>query len=202
MFSKKLIVNDVDIHRDLLGRTILLNCKIQGHLFSIICAYAPNCQIYRKQFIDDLEKWCLKHVPQVSTILLGGDINTATTKHDRTSGILDPVAPSLLKLIENLELQDMWSYLNNTTTDRYTWVDPANSIHRSRIDYILISRPFANSVRECTILNAPVPDHKCIKITIRINAKPRGPSYWKLNIDVLKENEYVEATGNILSEKP
>ena len=70
LFSKKLIVNDVDIHRDLLGRKILLNCKIQGHLFSIICAYAPNGQIYRKRFIDDLEKWCLKHVPQDSTILL------------------------------------------------------------------------------------------------------------------------------------
>ena len=94
----------------------------------------------------------------------------------------------------------MWSYLNNTNTDRYTWVDPANSLHKSRTDYILISRPFANSVRECTILNAPVPDHKCIKITIRINAKPRGPSYWKPNIDVLKENEYIEAIGNIFRE--
>ena len=97
MFSKKRIVNDVDIHRDLLVRKILLNCKIQGHLFSIICAYAPNGQIYRKRFIDDLEKLCLKHVPQDSTILLGGDLNTATTKHDRASGILHPVAPSLLK---------------------------------------------------------------------------------------------------------
>ena len=94
----------------------------------------------------------------------------------------------------------MWSYLNITTTDRYTWVDPANSIHGSRIDYILISRPFANSVRECTILNAPVPDHKCIKITIRINAKPCGPYYWKLNIDVLKENGYIEAIENIFGE--
>ena len=195
LFSKKLIVDDVDIHRDLLGHKILLNCKIQGHLFSIICAYAHNGQIYR-----NLEKWCSKHVPQDSTILCGGDLNTATTKQDRTSGILDPVAPSLLKLIENLELQDMWSYLNNINTDRYTWVYPANSIHRSRIDHILISRPFANSVRECTILNAPVPDHKCIKITIRIYAKPRGPSYWKLNIDVIKENEYIEAIGNIFGE--
>ena len=40
----------------------------------------------------------------------------------------------------------------------------------------------------------------CIKITIRINAKPRGPSYWKLDIDVLKENEYVAAIGNIFGE--
>ena len=59
------------------------------------------------------------------------------------------MAHSLLKLIENLVLQDMWSYLNNTNTDRYTWVDPANSIHRSRIDYILIRRPFANTILYC-----------------------------------------------------
>ena len=49
-------------------------------------------------------------------------------------------------------------------------------------------------------MNAPFPDHKCIKITIRINTKPRGPSYWKLNIDVLKENEYIEAIRNIFGE--
>ena len=68
-------------------------------------------------------------------------INTAATKHDGISGTLDQVAPSLSKLLEHLELQYTWPYLNNANTDRYTWVHPANAIIQTEL--FLIS-PFAN----------------------------------------------------------
>ena len=40
------------------------------------------------------------------------------------------------------------------------------------------------------LYNAPVPVHNCLKIWLFKKNNARGPSYWKLNVSILEEEDY------------
>ena len=40
------------------------------------------------------------------------------------------------------------------------------------------------------LYNAPVSDHNCLKIWLSKKNNTRGPSYLKLNVSILKEEDY------------
>ena len=39
---------------------------------------------------------------------------------------------------------------------------------------------------------APTPDHKAVQIKVDFNQNSRGPGFWKLNVNVLNDQEYIE----------
>ena len=63
----------------------------------------------------------------------------------------------------NLAITDVWSTSNNTENG-FTWFNPADSSHRSRIDYIMSSGSLLEYASKSKQYNAPVPDHNCLKI--------------------------------------
>ena len=70
----------------------------------------------------------------------------------------------------------MWSTLNNTEKG-FTWINPADSSHRSRIDCVMLSGSLLEYASKSKLYNAPVPDHNCLKI-------------WKLNVSIQEEEDY------------
>ena len=62
---------------------------------------------------------------------------------------------------------------------------------QSRIDYILSSPYFTNLAKKCYHINVPrVPDHKAVVLKLRDDVDI-GPSYWKLNIQLLDDEKYL-----------
>ena len=78
----------------------------------------------------------------------------------------------------NLAITDVWSTLNNTEKG-FTWINPADSSHRSRIDYIMLSGSLLEYASKSKLFNAPVPDHKgggprVVVSTAAFHARVRG----------------------------
>ena len=61
----------------------------------------------------------------------------------------------------------------------------------SRIDFWLVQNSFTEFVQRTCIKPVPMcPDHCGITMSVVISGVPRGPSYWKLNNSLLKNDEY------------
>lgn len=177
------------------GRGLMINFTYNNEQFAIINIYAPNNLPERKQFFNNISEWILKTCPNHPNIIMLGDMNTHLEQIDTTTNKTNPNKNTLLSLIKRLNLVDIWRKLNKNKR-QYTWVDPANKEHRTRIDYIFTAPTIMSQINKCTIKNAPVPDHKLIKCTIENIGKPRGKGYWKLNTKYLNDENYCQIINN------
>ena len=72
-------------------------------------------------------------------------------------------------------------------------------MRNSRIDLWLISYSVSNVTDSCAIKQSPSPDHKAVVIEIAMNKKIRGKGYWKMNVSILKDPNYVEEITNLIT---
>ena len=96
-------------------------------------------------------------------------------------------------------MSDSYRLLNKETT-KYTYSNKACTT-QSRIDYIMISQFLNGCVRRVDIKKPPkIPDHKAVIATFHLNTK-RGPGFWKLNTELLNDNDYCQKIQNLIIEK-
>ena len=62
----------------------------------------------------------------------------------------------------------------------------------SRIDFFLVSQPFANRVSHLDTLVSIAPDHKAIRVQLQLENDNRGPGLWKFNNSLLEDEIYVK----------
>ena len=95
----------------------------------------------------------------------------------------------LNELINILELEDIWR-LKHGNIKRFTWRQK-NPRVQCRLDYFLISTNVTDLVVDSTILPSILSDHSPIAVTLKYIPEPtRGPGHWKLNVSLLKEEDY------------
>ena len=61
-----------------------------------------------------------------------------------------------------------------------------------RIDFFLVSQPFANRVSHLDTLVSIAPDHKAIRVQLQLENDNRGPGLWKFNNSLLEDEIYVK----------
>ena len=71
----------------------------------------------------------------------------------------------------------------------------------SRLDYFLIPSGTLDLVEECTILPGFLSDHSFVKLVIVWDEAIRGPGTWKLNTNILKNEEYIRGINNIIENR-
>ncbi len=196
LISKKLDFEFLNSNKSNDGRKLLINCKINGITYTIVNVYLPNEVKAKKQYLKSLPKWIREHALDDNHLYVCGDMNTAAQVIDKTNNVTDRAAKQLADFKKLSELHDVWREMNPLSRE-YTWVDPADVSHKSRIDYIWISSYLTDYVVKCTIINAPVPDHLAVIVDLKKTNRQRGPSYWKLNTSVLTEKEYCTGLTNI-----
>ena len=62
----------------------------------------------------------------------------------------------------------------------------------SRIDFFLVARPLTNWVLNIETKASNAPDHKAIKLTLKLLEEKRGPGLWKFNNSLVEDEEYVK----------
>ena len=82
----------------------------------------------------------------------------------------------------------------------YTYISSTQTKVKSRIDYILVTDELLNFCKSVSILTAPVPDHKGVVLHLKTENMQRGKGYWKLNVSVLKEEEYKTGIKQLIFE--
>jgi len=94
-------------------------------------------------------------------------------------------------LVQN-DFIDVWREKNNTVK-QYTWTRVSQGrISAARLDRIYIKRKENNRVMECKIVPCCVSDHHFITVNIALtNQKCKSP-YWKFNVALLKDQDFVE----------
>ena len=97
----------------------------------------------------------------------------------------------LENIMESVNLIDIWR-IGNPCSKEFTWC-ANNPLVQRRLDYFLISDRIQSSVSKVYIKPAIATDLSAIFLEINFDHTGKfGPSYWRLNLSLLKDPNYIE----------
>ena len=199
-----LIRNDLDFEDesclcDTVGRFIILNATVQGVKYTFANIYAPNkvrdqCT-YFKELQDSLDG--IISSPD-QKVVIGGDFNvTFDSSLDCLGG--SPTQKESVKVLEeiclDMDLVDIWR-IRNPDKRLFTWRQTKPLIQR-RLDFWLISDICQDEVEQVKIIPSIKSDHSAITLLFNgIEEQRHGPSHWKFNSNLTKDEEYIKLITN------
>jgi exonuclease III len=177
------------------GRTLSIDCCIQGEDCRLINIYCPNNKNKNDlvNYLQSLEKY----LNTSRTVVLGGDFNfIEDSKFDRFSTGPDirvqsqTASKTFNSLASRQLLVDSYKF-KNPSQKAYTFY---NSTYQSykRLDRIYISKRIKDSIREVTHLTINKTDHKAVNCNILLGNNPKGKGFWKANINTFNDPFFKE----------
>jgi hypothetical protein len=178
---------------------VAVNVQINNTMFCLVNCYAPNTNkpINQQQWLLEVEEILMEYSEH--NIIVGGDLNDHFIPHlDKYNCKPKTVETDYVKswkvICDELNITDIWRTLNPNTR-RYTWRQGSSitRLKQSRIDYWLVSAHLMYDLTNVDILASNRSDHSILTIDFFKNeTKPRGPSFWRFNANLLKDKTYVE----------
>lgn len=186
-------------HSDDEGRLLLINGKLSSseQKVTVVAAYAPNVLSSRIEFMKKTGKFIERFAHDDNFIILGGDLNTTDDMRDRSTGTTERCSTHFTAFKKFVKVTDVWR-THNPGKFEFSFVDSRASGSMSRIDYILCSSYLSQYIQASSMTCAPVPDHRAVTAHFYRETRPRGRGYWKLNISLLNDPEYVDGIQNII----
>ena len=187
--------------KDTEGRLLILEVKINEQLITLINVYAPNAdrpQFFRK-IKSELHGLCPdKIIMGDFNLVLDVDkdrLNTYSNNNNSRQVVLD--------IMNEYMLEDVWRVQNPEET-QYTWIktEKANTnreIKASRIDFALVSKGLV--VEQSTFCPAVQTDHRTVYLSVKSERMKRGKGYWKFNVSLLRDADFLKFMNNCLEEK-
>ena len=117
----------------------------------------------------------------------------------KSSNKVDITSKSLIELKRSLNVTDVWKLLHLDDRD-YTFIDSSFRNNNSRIDILCVCPELENLVQFCIHKTTLCPDHKAVLLSLEDKERKRGKGYWKLNVRILKEEDYKEIIQNTIEE--
>ena len=192
-------------HSDPNGRFIFILCELQGYTFVLVNAYAPNIEKEHKLFLNNLNKKLedFREEETYDFIVAEGDWNfTENNRLDRRGG--NPTtwkhsALEMQEIKENYDLIDIYR-VRNENKQIFTHHSKRHGTY-SRLDRFYISYCLQNYVHSTTILPPILTDHSVICIHLKcVDDSPQGPSFWRMNNDLLHNVDYVQHIKALIQE--
>ena len=98
-------------------------------------------------------------------------------------------------LQNELDLVDIWR-IKNPQTKRYNWSQSSPQVF-CRLDFWLISNNLQDFVESTDITPAIKADHAAIELVLKgSNQSVKGPGYWKMNVSLFQDKNYVNELKN------
>ena len=180
-------------YADFDGRLCYVDILIHDIKIRIICVYAPNSPLERKNFFLEELPPCLSTDHQN---IVAGDFNCVesikldTLAHAYSSQV-EVGCRELIDVCTSFNLYDSWRELHRL--DRtFTWRNKTSTI-ASRLDRFYIPKQLSSNI---DFINCPYSDHDLVSATLDIKncviTKNCGKSYWKLNVSILEEDNFIE----------
>ena len=178
--------------KDDLGRFIMGEFKVNDSVFRVANIYAPNRNPSRNLFFEDISSVL---DPSVST-LLAGDFNSVLDRSLDRRGSSSFSSSSressdvISKLFSDLCVIDAWRHFHPDESS-FSWTRP-DGAYASRIDLIGCPSDWLPFASASSIFPCPYSDHDVVSLTFSVPASySRGPGFWKLNISILEDPEYI-----------
>ena len=158
--------------------------------FRLACGYAPNRNPDRDEFFAEVSTSIGPSVPTV----ISGDFNAVFNRSldRRGSNVYDTSREScstLSSLFSDCCVADIWRILHPNIPG-FSW-SRSDGLLSSRIDIIGCPYPWLHHVTSCDLIPCPYSDH-CAVLLVCPVPEPLscGPGRWKLNISILKDEEF------------
>lgn len=188
LFKKGLNIKISNTNKDTEGRKLIINCTVNDYKLSLVNIYSPNVLVDRVSFFQNSSKWVKQNITEDTSIFMGGDFNSVYESKDRTSGKVEKCSVDFKNLMVENKLIDV--YRTHNKEIGFTWINPSDPSHRSRLDYLLTTNYLNQYIKSCRVITAPTPDHKAVVAKVELVHKQRGNGYWKLNTSILSEENY------------
>ena len=173
------------------GRVVLANLNFNSIKLSLCNIYAPNNLQLQLQFISALNE-LLSTNANTTQLILGGDWNVALEAIDKSGGIPwrpTPYRDQVLALSRELDLVDILR-VKNPNGKFYSYESKALKM-KSRIDYFLLAKSMVHLVSVADIKISIAPDHRAVRLGVKLSQSKRGPGLWKLNNSLLKDEAFI-----------
>ena len=203
IISEKIEHEVLEEHRDPNGRYIIAICLLQGYTFVLINVYAPNVERENAAFLSELNRKIEIAIREVSYdfIVAEGDWNFTENNYlDRKGGNPKPWVQSTTKMQEIKENYDVIDIYRTRNDEKraYTYRSASKGTY-SRIDRFYISDSLQSYIASVAIAPTILSDHSVVTMHVKCNNDaPKGPGFWRLNNDLLLNNDYVNDIKEII----
>ncbi|GBG61493.1 hypothetical protein CBR_g21836 [Chara braunii] len=196
LFHNRIDAQLLDYDCDLWGRWYWVKVAIGAEDWVFTTMYAPNKPSERLRFFELLPFV----LPRANHLVIAGDWNAVCqpgldSDHD---GGLTSDQLKLLSWMEEWDLHDAYRELY-PTKQAFTWFgrSPQHAGVSRRIDFFLVSEGLKSNVIRVKTDNYPISDHKAVVMTCALSeVAERGPGYFRLNTDLLNDDEIVRWVMN------
>ena len=124
LFRKNLPIHVINVHKSIDGRRILINFQYDDKKITIVNAYAPNNVKERIDFFKRVKTWTNQLTCNKENILIAGDMNCTL---DNITKNTDRSSHTLKKLLDDLDLIDLWPNFKTDPGFTCTWCDGMNT---------------------------------------------------------------------------
>ena len=185
--NPSIVVNVENSYKDIDGRIIAIDVICNGVNFSICNVYAPTSCQFQGKFLQILNEFMTSNL-NITQLIIGGDWNATLECIDKKGGTRwKPTAyrNGIISMMEELDLIDIFRKLKPHTKS-FSYESKFLKV-KSRLDYFLIAKHLTQHVHNVETKTATTPDHKAIKLTLKLSQVTRGPGLWKFNNSLLKD---------------
>lgn len=200
LFATHLLVEDVVVHAAVLGRLLVVTCRIFDHAFCFVNVYAPHEPAARLRFCASSLAAHLPAVQQLrsATCIWGGDWNCVECPLldqsnrcvTRESGYRDALAPVLAEF----DMRDAFRALHpHTRAFSFARVPQHGPPTFSRLDRWYVSGgvlPHVQCVRYIDSISSLGVDHRACLLSLDLpSAPPMGGGVWSFPVSVLRDDD-------------
>ena len=190
---KNALIEYIKTQKELIpGRALLIKIQNDEYKYNIVNIYAPSGNIIENsKFCKDL----FKIINNISNVIIIGDWNSVIKDNMCNKG-RNSDHKKLSKLIENdfKNYQDIHETIN--TNNKYTYT---KGKYRARLDRAYISESNIQAILQYKIKLTTFSDHDQIQLTLKWGERITwGKGNWKLNTQLLKDEEYNKQIKNNL----
>ena len=171
------------------GKIQMIKINISNTVLAIINIYAPNLDSEQIIFFEEIRSMLLKE--DMGRLVIAGDFNIVLNQDlDKLGGnkVKRKSLFNVKAIIDDFNLIDIWRHRHPNRKD-FTWSQNKPRV-QCRLDYFLISRGLIKRLKNTKIFWGIRSDHKCIDLSLKKEDSQRGPGFWKLNSQLLSEDEY------------
>ena len=187
LFDKSMGCNISQVEKSPCSRITSVKLIVDRKKMHILNIYAPSGSNFHQEREHMFREEILYYLRNnLSNTIICGDFNCILNKKDQSKNGACPLSKSLLSLVNNLNLKDIWNLLHDDIEFTYF-----RDNYGSRLDRIYAC-DFKSSITNIVTKPIPFSDHHGVIIDINLNGGiEMGRFYWKLNTKLL-DDEHIE----------
>ena len=184
-------------------RMLLIKIKLKTDELFFCNVYAPTVDTEKIKFYSEFYDVLTAQIGEdnLDKLICLGDFNAVMDNNlDIISGLKHKkeVVNIFRDNFKRLELTDCWREDNPDTKD-FSWCSGASGIAR-RLDYIFAGKNILPFIRNCKIESIGQSDHRAVSLNMIFFEFKRGKGIRKLNVEILKDKQFVKLTKNIIKD--